>query len=320
MTNLSDIVGTKFVEGTYSEKKLEKRVELFDYTVKENIESAKSSSSKGRWSVLDGGQVFTESPDMSDQLPKGVYCAEQDMSGRVYLCKMDIKCDNLITMPDDPSGEIVAHVKEFWTLKEQYNTFGFLHKRGILLYGPQGSGKTGSILLTIKTLIEADGLVLLGDFPPCDSKALQMIRRLEAERPIVVVYEDVDETVARYGDRRLTSLLDGENNVDNVLYLATTNYPEYLPPRLINRPSRFDVRKYVGLPSEAARAKFLEIKTKMAPSEIKVWASKTDGLTFAHLKELIVLVKILNKSLDDSIVVLKAMKVIPNSSDYSLER
>lgn len=272
----------------------------------------------GRWSV-HGDVAYTRSNPIADKLATGVYRTVTDMAGTPYLIKQKMLADALLTLPDDASTEILQHIKEFWGLRDRFRQFGFLHKRGVLLYGPQGSGKTSTIIQTIKAITEQGGVVFLGGYPGTDTKGIQMFRRLEPDRPLVVVYEDVDDTVYYYGDKALTELLDGEANVDNVLFLATTNHPERLPARLINRPSRFDVLKLIGMPSEAARHAYLMAKTDLAPSEIGVWAQKTEGLSISHLKELLILVLVLEKQLDESISHLKGMRRIPNSRDFGTE-
>jgi len=49
------------------------------------------------------------------------------------------------------------------------------------------------------------------------------------------------------------NLLDGVKQVDNIIYIATTNYPELLEERILNRPSRFDRRFHIGTPSAEVR-------------------------------------------------------------------
>jgi hypothetical protein len=93
------------------------------------------------------------------------------------------------------------------------------------------------------------------DRPPGRSprKCLQMLRAVEPERQVVGILEDVDALIERYGESEYLSLLDGEAQVDNVVYVATTNYPERLDARIVDRPSRFDTIRYIGMPSAGAR-------------------------------------------------------------------
>lgn len=273
---------------------------------------------EGRWSVINGKIYFPSTP-VAQTLATGTYRAKLSMSYGIYWEKQKVLGDNLLELPDDDSTEVLHHITEFWAMKDAFKKYGFLHKRGVMLYGPQGSGKTSTVIQTIKKIEAMKGVVLLGNYPGYDLAAIKDMRELEPDRPIVVVYEDLDDVIMNYGDRIITEMLDGEANVDNVLYLATTNHPQRLPARLINRPSRFDVVKFIGLPSKEARTMYLKAKTDMMLSEISIWADKTDGLSIPHLKELIILVKVLKKDLDESITILKNMKKIPNSRDFGQE-
>lgn len=208
---------------------------------------------------------------------------------------------------------------------EEDNYYGFeVDKDNLYImedyFVSHNSGKTATIMRTIKTVTDQDGIILLGDYPKLDVLALKMLRTVEEDRNIVCIYEDIDDVVRHYGDRTLTALLDGDSNISNILYLATTNYPERLPPRLINRPSRFDTRKYIGFPSADARRVFLQAKGQLSPSEIEAWVEKTDKFSIPHLKELIILVKVYQKALDEAVTMLKNMSRITTSSEFSQEQ
>jgi hypothetical protein len=270
----------------------------------------------GVWSVMGGGKVFMPAEETVKELPPGIYTTGVTWNGELFFVKQAVISDDLIDLPDDNSAKVLNHIKEFRQLKESFDKMGYIYKRGIMLYGPQGGGKTATVIKTIRNFVSDGGIAILGNNPKIDSKGLQTLRDFEKSRPVVLIYEDIDDTVYYYGDRTLTALLDGENNVDNVLYLATTNYPERLPPRLVNRPSRFDIVQFIGLPSEEARKAYLFAKTDLSIGELNVWAQKTEGLSIPHLKELIILVKIYNKSVDESIHKLKAMNKFPTSDSY----
>lgn len=158
--------------------------------------------------------------------------------------------------------------------------------------GPPGSGKTVTINLITKELLSQNGIVIFCDHPQAAMIGLQMVRAIEPNRNIVVILEDIDEIIESYGEHELLALLDGENQVDNVVMVATTNYPERLQARIINRPSRFDEIIKVGMPSAAARKFYLEKITKGELNEkaLEKWVSDTKGMSVAHLRELMVAV------------------------------
>ena len=210
-----------------------------------------------RWAL--NGDAFYGANDTHDRIPAGLYrCAMNPNVGPVLL-KQTVKTDNLLELPDDAVASVLDEFNLFWTVEHKFRERGFVFKRGYLLWGPPGSGKTSGLQLMIKRLIDDhDGVVLFIDAPQDAAYCLQLLRSIEANRPVICVMEDIDALVHRYGENEYLALLDGEAQVDRICFLATTNYPERLDKRFVDRPSRFDTIKYVGMPTGAARKMYLE--------------------------------------------------------------
>jgi len=171
-----------------------------------------------------------------------------------------------------------------------------------LMYGPPGSGKTSTVQIISKKVIDMGGITIYCTEPLVNAAGLALLRIVEPKRPIVVIIEDIDSVIDRFGEAELLALLDGQLQVDNVVFLATTNYPENLDKRMTNRPSRFDLIKEIGFPSAEARRVFLQKKNKVLSAEdIHLWVDKTDGFTIAHLKEMIVSVECLGNTFEDAL-------------------
>jgi len=101
-------------------------------------------------------------------------------------------------------------------------------------------------------------------------------------------------------------------DIHKAVFLATTNYPEKLGSRILNRPSRFDKKFFIAMPNRLAREMFIRSRLENE-SEIQKWADDTDGLSIAHIKELFVATKILGDSYDEALGVLKEMRSTPSS-------
>src|ERR1700692_1103369 len=191
-------------------------------------------------------------------------------------------------------------METFWASADRYRALGLIHKRGVLLWGPQGSGKTVTVQLLMSRLIARNGIVLLFENPQIALAAVPMVRRIEPMRPLILVMEDIDELIGGYGEHEILSFLDGEKQIDNVVQIATTNHPERLGARILNRPSRFDERIFVGMPSAESRLTYLQKTIERSgahveSAELLRWRDDTDGLSIAHLRELIAGVLCLNE-------------------------
>jgi SpoVK/Ycf46/Vps4 family AAA+-type ATPase len=88
-----------------------------------------------------------------------------------------------------------------------------------------------------------------------------------------------------------------------------------LKERILNRPSRFDKRYYIGLPDASVRKYYFEHKIQQEDIEehggekfISKIVSETEGLTIAHLGEFIKSVFIFGNDVSDSIATLKNME------------
>jgi hypothetical protein len=143
------------------------------------------------------------------------------------------------------------------------------------------------------------------------------VRQIEPDRNLIVVLEDLDEIIEAWGEKQILSLLDGEGQVNNVVYLATTNYPDRLGARIVNRPSRFDERIYVGMPSTAARLAYLQRiggeKFGLSTAETTKWCEDTDGFSIAHLRELIAAVLCLDQPYESVLERLRTMAKRPKT-------
>jgi hypothetical protein len=287
-----------------------------------NQEKPVATDGEQRWA--SSHDVFWGTTQTHDQLPPGVYSCGLSQVGPI-LQRMTVQTDDLLMLPDEASSDLVNEFRRFWTLGDAFRARGFLHKRGFLVWGPPGSGKTSTFALLMRSLIDTlGGVILFLESPTVAAECLALARRIEPERPMIAVMEDIDALIEKYGESEYLALLDGEAQVDNIVFLASTNYPERLDPRFVDRPSRFDTIRYVGMPSAAAReCYFLAKEPDISKEELARWVEVTEGLSIAHLKELIIAVRCLGQPLEGAGGVaerLQAMHERRPSSDDSPDR
>ena len=264
------------------------------------------------------GDAYFPADQTVDRLTAGQYSIEYSHNRGIYFAPKPINLDDLLILPDSASEEIINNIKQFWNKEETFRKLGFLWKRGILLFGPAGSGKTSTVQLIIKDIITRGGIAVYVKEPKLTASGLEMLRKIEPTRPVIVVVEDIDALQQVHGEADLLAMLDGDLQIDNVVFIATTNYPEKLDKRLINRPSRFDIVRKIGMPSDEARAIYLADRNPRLlenTDEFEEWVAHTDGFSIAHLKELIVSVEALNADFHETVDRLRIMMDKTPSSD-----
>lgn len=269
-----------------------------------------------RYAHSDG--LYWGSPETCDALAPGFYMPLSLPGIGPALKRMQTMTDNLLRLPDPICDMLLSEFVKFWKCSPEMSKRGLSVKRGLLLYGPPGSGKTSAVQLMAHHMIqEMGGIVVLVNYAPVAASALQLLRALEPERPVILLYEDIDAIVERTGEAELLALLDGELQVGNVVNVATTNYPERLDPRFTDRPGRFDRIALVGMPLPAARAAYFEAKAPDVPEARRdYWVRKSDGWSIAHLRELVVAHLVLGEDDEEVIARLSGMREqLPKSDD-----
>ena len=285
-----------------------------EMTTPSSQQGSSSSVEFRQWQV-GANDTFRPAGVTQETLPVGVYRFNQDPYG-IIIERIKVVTDSLIHLPDSANERVLKGMRKFWSMQEKYKLHGLLYKRGVLLWGPPGSGKTATLGLLSQELIQAGGIVIVCQDPALTAVGLAQLRRIEPMRRLICTLEDIDEMITRFGEHDLLALLDGENQVDNIVMVATTNYPERLGARIVNRPSRFDERILVGMPSPLARKTYIgRVAPQSGLAEVNKWTADTDGLSIAHLRELAAAVLCLSQPYTEVIDRLRSMRALPKERD-----
>jgi len=282
-----------------------------DQSASESTEKSSNRADKVSytdWACGPNHTYYATSPSVKT-IPPGTYNVNVS-DGRVFFQKMDTNTDSLLELSDSPTRKVIDGIRKFWKMKEKYTEYGIMYRRGLLLSGPPGAGKTCSISILSKELVDAGGIVVYVGHPAIAALGLKHLRQIEPHRSLIVIFEDIDEMLEQYGEHVLLSLLDGENQITNVTNIASTNYPERLGARIVNRPSRFDEHILIDMPNEVSRRQYLEHLAKKFPLDettLNKWVQDTNKLGIAHLKELFVAVRCLENPYEEVIKRLKDM-------------
>lgn len=262
---------------------------------------------RSQWALVHS-DTYLACAQTIDNLIPGVYGFDLCPNGVLFV-RNPINADDLIDFPDSVYDKVINEVETFWQLGARFEKYGFLHRRGYLLYGPAGSGKTCLVQRLVQKIIENDGIVFMSgaSSPELFSEGLKVFREIEPDRQIICIFEDIDTMVERWSEAQVLSLLDGENQVNKVINIATTNYPERLDKRIVARPRRFDRIVKIAMPNEVIREAYFKNKLKINGEDGKKWVKETEGLSFAALAELVISVKCLGNSFEETINKLREM-------------
>ena len=137
-----------------------------------------------------------------------------------------------------------------------YASLKVSHRRGVLLHGPPGNGKTSLIRLIGATLPDVPMFVLRPS-SRFNADALQLvITRWKSQAPAALIIEDLDWLLKNVNISAFLNALDGIDTAPaaGMLLIATTNHPAQLDAAINNRPGRFDVVIEIPCPDKARNA------------------------------------------------------------------
>lgn len=168
-------------------------------------------------------------------------------------------------------------------------------KRGLLLYGPPGVGKTHTVRFLTGDLIETTVIQLSGTALHLISEACSVARTLQ---PAMVVVEDVDLIAEERGMHpgqhpllfQLLNEMDGLAEDADVVFVLTTNRADVLEPALAQRPGRVDQAVELTVPDDEARRALFHLyrgNLQIDDSRLDDVISRMEGVTAAFIKELV---------------------------------
>ncbi|KAK4666640.1 hypothetical protein QC763_302050 [Podospora pseudopauciseta] len=205
---------------------------------------------------------------------------------------------------------LMRDVIGFFDTRDVYQDLGLMWKRGIILHGLPGNGKTASIKALINSL-EARGkedgskripslYVKAFDSSMGGKWSIRYIfEHARKMAPCVLIFEDLDSLVLDEYRSYFLNEVDGLESNEGILMIGSTNHLSKLDPAIAKRPSRFDRKYHFKLPNEETRKRYAEYWRKKLESKPIVAdkfeeeitylvAQLTDGFSFAYIRELFV--------------------------------
>ena len=176
--------------------------------------------------------------------------------------------------------------------------------KGVLMFGPPGTGKT----LLAKAIaneaqsnfISIKGPELLNKYVGESEKGVrEVFEKARSNAPTVVFFDEIDSIAGERGQHsgdsgvgervvsQLLTELDGLEDLEDVVVIATTNRPDLIDPALL-RPGRLDRHVHVPVPDEEGRRNIFEVHTRDKPLaegiDLDDLAARTEGYVGADIE------------------------------------
>lgn len=143
----------------------------------------------------------------TSSLPSGAYTCATTMEGIPYFIPVKIMTDKIVDIPNSVTEDVVNEITTFWSdgVSKKFEEYGLVHKRGVLLAGKPGTGKTVTLAKTAKIVIdELDGLVLFNPRAGELAAFLKLIKDIEPTRKVLVIWEEFDSILSGYESELLS--------------------------------------------------------------------------------------------------------------------
>lgn len=175
------------------------------------------------------------------------------------VVKKQVPKETLVFEEGTTITEVMGDISTFFDEKTKglYDRMKIAYKRGIILYGDPGNGKSAMIREIIRRVPKIVKIVINPNVDNVTKILSSLISSLEGRSAIIII-EDIDSLITHRNRSEFLNILDGVDVKSGVYFIGTTNYPESIDPAFMNRSGRFDRTYEIGNPAPITRKAFFE--------------------------------------------------------------
>lgn len=247
------------------------------------------------------GKLFVTKDDFMEALKSISPSALRE----VFIEVPDIHWDDIGGL-ENLKETLIEAVEWPLTHTADFKRIGIQPSKGILLFGPPGTGKT-MLSKAVATESKANFISVKGSeilskwFGESERKIAEIFKKAKQASPCIIFFDEIDAIAPTRGsasgeprvvERMVNTLLsemDGLEELRGVVVIGATNRPDLMDPALL-RPGRFDEVVLVPPPDEKARLDILKVHVKKMALDgdvkLKELAKKTKGYSGADIEAL----------------------------------
>ena len=185
----------------------------------------------------------------------------KDETKRYEIQKKHIQDENLVFDENSTITKVKKLINNFFTDKTKniYKKLDAPFKRGIILHGEPGNGKSAMIREIIREIDKDVIKIIVKRVRNLADVLAALTSALNGKRCIVIL-EDMDSMIREEQRSEVLNILDGVDVSSGMFLIGTTNYLERLDSGLVNRAGRFDKVYKIENPNDNTRKLFFESK------------------------------------------------------------